>query len=350
MKSATLKRNKRRSRTERERKASLGLAPLTVEIEDESDQGEVLTETDSLISEQEESLMQEEELEAHASEDLVKLYLQEIGRVPLLTRQEEVSLAKRVVRGDEQARQELALANLRLVVSIAKRHKGSGLPLLDLIQEGNIGLMKAIEKFDYTKGYKFSTYATWWIRQAITRAIADKARTIRIPTHMLELMRKIYKAEEEYVQNQGAPPTSAELARMLRIPEEEIERARKITPYTRSFEEPVGDEEESVLGDFLWAEESSALRKALQELSVEELYDALDELSERERLILEYRFGLREGQQPMTLERVGELFDLSRERIRQIEKETLEKLAHGPLRKRLEHFESLIQEEDIQLS
>ena len=321
----------------------------TIDIDEELQEEEV-PEPASLISDQEESLMEDEELEAHASEDLVKLYLQEIGRVPLLTREEEVKLAKRVARGEEKARQQLALANLRLVVSIAKRHKGSGLPLLDLIQEGNIGLMKAIEKFDYTKGYKFSTYATWWIRQAITRAIADKARTIRIPTHMLELMRKIYKAEEEYVQNHGTPPTSEELAKMLKMPQEEIERARKITPYTRSFEEPVGDEEESVLGDFIWAEESSALRKALQELSVEELYGALDELTERERLILEYRFGLREGQQPMTLERVGELFDLSRERIRQIEKETLEKLAHGPLRKRLESFESLIQEEDIQLS
>ncbi len=320
----------------------------SVDLLDE--ESEETAEPPSLLADQEEEFMEEEEMEANASEDLVKLYLQEIGRVPLLTREEEVKLAKRVARGEEKARQQLALANLRLVVSIAKRHKGSGLPLLDLIQEGNIGLMKAIEKFDYTKGYKFSTYATWWIRQAITRAIADKARTIRIPTHMLELMRKIYKAEEEYVQNHGVPPTTEELAEMLKMPKEEIERAKKITPYTRSFEEPVGDEEESVLGDFIWSEDRSALREALKELSVEELYEALGELTERERRILEYRFGLRNGQQPMTLEKVGELFHLSRERIRQIEKEALEKLAHGRLRRRLAQFESLIQEEEIQLS
>jgi len=302
------------------------------------------------LPDREERAVEEDEMDTNASEDLVKLYLQEIGRVPLLTRDEEVSLAKAVAEGDDEARKQLALANLRLVVSIAKRHKGSGLPLLDLIQEGNIGLMKAIEKFDYTKGYKFSTYATWWIRQAITRAIADKARTIRIPTHMLELMRKIYKAEGEHVQKVGTPPNSEELAAILEIPVEEIERAKKITPYTRSFEEPVGDEEESVLGDFIGTEDSSALQEALKQLSIEELYGALEELTERERKILELRFGLKEGQQPMTLEKVGELFNLSRERIRQIEKEALEKLSHSQLRKRLEQFESLIQEEDIQLS
>jgi len=289
-------------------------------------------------------------METNASEDLVKLYLQEIGRVPLLTREQEVELAQRVAAGDEEARHQLAVANLRLVVSIAKRHKGSGLPLLDLIQEGNIGLMKAIEKFDWTKGYKFSTYATWWIRQAITRAIADKARTIRIPTHMLELMRKINRAEEEYVQNHGEPPSIPQLAEMLGVPQEEIERAKKITPYTRSFEEPVGDEEDSMLGDFIGTSENSALKRALKELSVEELYAALEQLTERERRILELRFGLIEGQQPMTLERVGEQFNLSRERIRQIEKEALEKLAHSPLRRRLQQFESLMQEEDIQMS
>jgi len=323
------------------------MSTVGIELEDEG-----RAETASLTAGQEESLMEieEEEMATNASEDLVKLYLQEIGRVPLLSREEEVQLAKRVAEGDQVARQQLALANLRLVVSIAKRHKGSGLPLLDLIQEGNIGLMKAIEKFDYTRGYKFSTYATWWIRQAITRAIADKARTIRIPTHMLELMRKIYKAEGEYVQNHGVPPTTEELAQMLDMPKEEIERAKMITPYTRSFEEPVGEEEESVLGDFIGTEEGSVLRRALKELSVEELYGALSELTERERRILELRFGLLRDKQPMTLERVGELFDLSRERIRQIEKEALQKLAHGRLRKRLEQFESLIQEEDIQLS
>lgn len=323
-----------------------GIATLDVERTEEEEHPEVAT----IVADREETLMEDEELDTHASEDLVKMYLQEIGRVPLLTREEEVKLAKAVAKGNEEARKNLALANLRLVVSIAKRHKGSGLPLLDLIQEGNIGLMKAIEKFDYTKGYKFSTYATWWIRQAITRAIADKARTIRIPTHMLELMRKIYKAEGEHVQKHGVSPTTEQLAKILKMPLEEIERAQKITPYTRSFEEPVGDEEESVLGDFIGSQDNSALREALKQLSIEELYMALDDLTERERKILELRFGLREGVQPMTLERVGELFNLSRERIRQIEKEALEKLAQSRLRRRLEQFDNLIQEEDIQLS
>jgi len=284
------------------------------------------------------------------SEDLVKLYLQEIGKVPLLTREEEVRLARRVQRGDERAREQLAVANLRLVVSIAKRHKGCGMPLLDLIQEGNIGLMKAIEKFDPSRGYKFSTYATWWIRQAITRAIADKARTIRIPTHMLELMRKIYKVEEEYVQNNGYPPTLQEIAQLLNMPLEEIERAKKITPYTRSFEEPIGDEEDSTLGDFIGSKRAtSPMHAALSELQVEELWQALSELSYRERRILELRFGLN-GEQPLTLEQVGKEFDLSRERIRQIEKEALEKLRHTRLRQRLQQFENLVQEEEVRLS
>jgi RNA polymerase primary sigma factor len=284
------------------------------------------------------------------SEDLVKLYLQEIGKVPLLSREEEVRLARRVQRGDERAREQLAVANLRLVVSIAKRHKGCGMPLLDLIQEGNIGLMKAIEKFDPSRGYKFSTYATWWIRQAITRAIADKARTIRIPTHMLELMRKIYKVEEEYVQNNGYPPTLQEIAQLLNMPLEEIERAKKITPYTRSFEEPIGDEEDSTLGDFIGSKRAtSPMHAALSELQVEELWQALSELSYRERRILELRFGLH-GEQPLTLEQVGKEFDLSRERIRQIEKEALEKLRHTRLRQRLQQFENLVQEEEVRLS
>lgn len=308
------------------------------------------SETDVIFSDRSQSNGEEEEMERNASEDLVKLYLQEIGRVPLLNREQEVELAKGVARGDDNCRQQLALANLRLVVSIAKRHKGSGLPLLDLIQEGNIGLMKAIEKFDYTRGYKFSTYATWWIRQAITRAIADKARTIRIPTHMLELMRKIHKVEAEHVQLHGIPPSNEYLAENLNMPIEEIERAKKITPYTRSFEEPVGDEEDSTLGDFIGSDDRSALREALDELSVEELYDALADLTERERRILELRFGLIEGQQPMTLERVGEQFDLSRERIRQIEKEALDKLAHSKLRNRLEHFDHLSTEEEVQMT
>jgi RNA polymerase primary sigma factor len=295
-------------------------------------------------------LASEEELEGDLSEDLVKLYLQEIGKVPLLTREEEVKLAKRVARGDKKAKEQLALANLRLVVSIAKKHQGSGLSLLDLIQEGNIGLMKAIEKFDYRKGYKFSTYATWWIRQAISRAIADKARTIRIPTHVLELMRRIYKAEEEYVQEKGEPPSSQELSKMLGVPVEEIERVKKISPYTRSFEEPIGDEEEgSVLGDFIGRAKSSPLQEAFSEMQREELRRAIAELDERQRKVLDLRFGL-SGQQPMTLEEVGKVFGLSRERIRQIEKEALERLKAMKLRQKLISFENLIQEGEIHMN
>jgi RNA polymerase primary sigma factor len=308
---------------------------------------EVVTEPAATIQRppREETMDQE-----NLSEDLVKLYLQEIGKVPLLSREEEVRLARGVQRGDERAREQLAVANLRLVVSIAKRHKGCGMPLLDLIQEGNIGLMKAIEKFDPSRGYKFSTYATWWIRQAITRAIADKARTIRIPTHMLELMRKIYKVEEEYVQHHGFSPSLPEIAQLLNMPLEEIERAKKITPYTRSFEEPIGDEEDSTLGDFIGSKRAtSPMHAALSELQVEELWEVLGELSYRERRILELRFGLN-GEQPLTLEQVGKEFDLSRERIRQIEKEALEKLRHTRLRQRMQQFENLVQEEEVRLS
>lgn len=303
----------------------------------------------------EEELEQEEiEPETHQeddlSEDLVKLYLQEIGKVSLLTRDEEVKLARRVARGDKEARKQLALANLRLVVSIAKKHQGSGLSLLDLIQEGNIGLMRAIEKFDYRKGYKFSTYATWWIRQAISRAIADKARTIRIPTHVLELMRRIYKAEEEYVQECGEPPTIQDLSKMLGVPIEEVERVKKISPYTRSFEEPIGDEEEgSVLGDFIGRTKSSPLKEAFKQIKDEELRRAISSLPERERKVLELRFGL-SGQQPLTLEEVGKEFNLSRERIRQIEKEAIDRLRGMKLRQKLESFENLIQEGDFHLN
>ena len=318
----------------------------TLEIEEEELEEEI---------EEEIEIEPDHELESDLSEDLVKLYLQEIGRFPLLTREEEVKLAKLVAKGDKIAREKLALANLRLVVSIAKKHQGCGLSLLDLIQEGNIGLMKAIEKFDYKKGYKFSTYATWWIRQAISRAIADKARTIRIPTHVLELMRRIYKAEEEHVQEEGVPPNLEELSKMLSVPLEEVERVKKISPYTRSFEEPIGDEEEgSVLGDFIGKNATSPLQEAFSELQREELRRALQGLTDRERRVLELRFGLNvedesEPNQPLTLEEVGKQFNLSRERIRQIEKEALEKLRGMKTREKLKKFENLIQEGDFQL-
>jgi len=285
------------------------------------------------------------------AQDLVKAYLQDIGKIPLLSREEEVKLAKRIAKGDRKAREKLALSNLRLVVSIAKKHRGYGLPLLDLIQEGNIGLMKAIEKFDYTKGYKFSTYATWWIRQAISRAIADKARTIRIPAHMIGIIRKVHKAEEDYVQEHGVPPSLEELAQQLELPLSEIERVKKIAPYTRSLEEPVGEEEEgSVLGDFVGDEGyRSPVRETFNALKREELHEALEQLSYRERRILQLRFGLEDGH-TRTLEDVGEMFGISRERVRQIEKEALEKLKAMKLKERLERFESLIQENEFQPS
>ncbi|MFQ6090594.1 MAG: RNA polymerase sigma factor RpoD/SigA [Candidatus Bipolaricaulia bacterium] len=286
-----------------------------------------------------------EEKSRAASEDLVKTYLQEIGKVPLLTREEEVELAKRIEQGDEKAREKMALANLRLVVSIAKRYKGLGLPLLDLIQEGNIGLMKAVEKFDWTKGYKFSTYATWWIRQAISRALADKSRTIRIPAHIIEAIRKIYKIEEEHVQEHGVPPSLKELAEKLQLPIEEVERVKKAAYYPSSLERPVGEDGDA-LEDFIGNEEaSSPVREAFTALQKEELFRALSRLDYRARRILELRYGLHDNQ-TRTLEDVGKEFNISRERVRQIEKEALEKLRAMKLRERLKQLDDLIQQDE----
>jgi len=281
-----------------------------------------------------------------AAEDLVKTYLQEIGKVPLLTREEEIELAKRVQQGDEKAREKMALANLRLVVSIAKRYKGLGLPLLDLIQEGNIGLMKAVEKFDWTKGYKFSTYATWWIRQAISRALADKSRTIRIPAHIIEAIRKLYKVEEEYVQEHGVPPSLEELAERLDLPKEEVERVKKVAQYTSSLERPVGEDGDA-LEDFIGNEEAvSPAKEAFAALQKEELRQALERLDYRERRILELRYGLQDNR-TRTLEDVGKEFNISRERVRQIEKEALEKLRAMQLREKLKKLEDLIQQDEF---
>lgn len=280
------------------------------------------------------------------SEDLVKTYLQEIGKVPLLTREEEVELAKKVQRGDDKAREKMALANLRLVVSIAKRYRGLGLPLLDLIQEGNLGLMKAVEKFDWTKGYKFSTYATWWIRQAISRALADKSRTIRIPAHIIEAIRKLYKMEEEHVQEHGVPPSLGELAQRLGLPLEEVERVKKAAYYTSSLERPVGEDGDA-LEDFIGNEEApSPVKEAFSALQKEELLQALARLDYRERRIIELRYGLYDNR-TRTLEDVGKEFSISRERVRQIEKEALEKLRAMKLRERLKQLEHLIKQDEF---
>ena len=281
---------------------------------------------DELEKELERDEQPEEELEADLSEDIVKLYFRDMGKIPLLTRAQEVQLAKRVARGDPKAHEQIAVANLRLVVSIAKRRQGYGLSLLDLIQEGNLGLLRAIQKFDYRKGFKFSTYATWWIRQGIGRAIADQARTIRIPTNIGDLLRRIYRAEEMHVREKGTSPTSKGLAQLLGVPAKEIEQATKAGYFPRSLEEPIGDGEgEAVLEDFIRKDASSPVKEAFFQFKQEELHRMLQRLTERERRILELRFGLT-GTEPLTLEEVGGQFNLSRERIRQIQEEALEKL------------------------
>ncbi len=273
----------------------------------------------------------------------IRTYFGEISRVPLLTREDEVRLAKRIEAGDQRAKEELAEANLRLVVSIAKKYRGCGLPFLDLIQEGNLGLMKAIEKFDYTKGYKFSTYATWWIRQAILRAITNRSRTIRVPTHINELIRKIYQVERSFLKENGELPTPESLAHELETTVENIIKAKKTAQSMTSLDMPIGyDDDGSVLGDFIEDDTvDSPERETFEHLLVEELERALDErLTDREKRILELRYGLNDYQ-PKTLDEVGIEFGISRERVRQIQKEALAKLQDSDLKQRLEWFKLL---------
>ena len=277
------------------------------------------------------------------AENPIRTYFGEISRVPLLTREDEVRLSKRIEAGDQLAREELAEANLRLVVSIAKKYRGCGLPFLDLIQDGNLGLMKAIEKFDYTKGYKFSTYATWWIRQAILRAITNRSRTIRVPTHINELIRKIYQVERNYLKENGELPSPAKLAKELETTVENIIKAKKTAQSMTSLDMPIGyDDDGSVLGDFVEdGSVESPERETFEHLLVEELERALNErLTDRERRILELRYGLNDYQ-PKTLDEVGVVFGISRERVRQIQKEALAKLQDSDLKKRLEWFKLL---------
>ncbi|MCS7006597.1 MAG: sigma-70 family RNA polymerase sigma factor [Thermoleophilia bacterium] len=269
------------------------------------------------------------EPEAEAGElstDALQLFLKDIGRVPLLTAAQEVELAKRIERGDEEAKRAMIEANLRLVVSIAKRYRNQGLPFLDLIQEGTIGLVRAVEKFDYRKGFKFSTYATWWIRQAVARAIADKGRTIRMPVHVVEKLNRILRAERKLRAELGREPTVEEIARELEMPVEEVEHIRRSAQTPVSLERPVGDDDESEFGHFL-ADESTPLPDELAEdtLQREALRSILSALSERERRVLEMRYGL-DGQPPRTLDEVGRAFNVTRERIRQIEHQGLKKL------------------------
>jgi RNA polymerase primary sigma factor len=271
-------------------------------------------------------------------DDPVRMYLKEIGRVPLLTPEEEVDLAKRMEDGDEEAKRMLAEANLRLVVSIAKRYVGRGMLFLDLIQEGNLGLIKAVEKFDYRKGYKFSTYATWWIRQAITRAIADQARTIRIPVHMVETINKLIRVSRQLLQELGREPSPEEIASEMNISEEKVREIMKIAQEPVSLETPIGEEEDSHLGDFI---EDHDARAPAEEASFTLLREQLDEvlktLTEREQRVLRLRFGLDDGR-ARTLEEVGQKFGVTRERIRQIEAKTLRKLRHPSRSKKLKDY------------
>ena len=271
-------------------------------------------------------------------EDPVRMYLKEIGKVPLLSAEEEIELAKRMEEGDEQAKQKLAEANLRLVVSIAKRYVGRGMLFLDLIQEGNLGLIKAVEKFDYRKGYKFSTYATWWIRQAITRAIADQARTIRIPVHMVETINKLIRVSRQLLQELGREPQPEEIADVMDIPVERVREILKISQEPVSLETPIGEEEDSHLGDFIPDDNMPVPADAAAfTLLKEQLVEVLDTLPEREKKVLTLRFGLEDGR-ARTLEEVGKEFNVTRERIRQIEAKALRKLRHPSRSRKLRDY------------
>ena len=277
-------------------------------------------------------------VETIAIDDPVKIYLKEIGRVPLLNPDEELDLAIRIADGDVAAKKRLSEANLRLVVSIAKRYLGRGMQFLDLIQEGNLGLIKAVEKFDYTKGFKFSTYATWWIRQAITRAIADQARTIRIPVHMVETINKVKKVSSQLLHQNGHEPTAEEISEVLNMPTDKVREIMRVAQEPVSLETPIGEEEDSHLGDFIPDDDAPAPQDAASHtLLKEQLSEVLSTLTPREERVLRLRFGLEDGRS-RTLEEVGEVFNVTRERIRQIEAKALRKLRHPSRSKKLKDF------------
>lgn len=305
---------------------------------DEMDDEQLSAEAEAEERAERERLKQNAASVAANVDDPVKMYLKEIGKVELLTAEEEVNIAKRIENGDESAKKELAAANLRLVVSIAKKYVGRGLSFLDLIQEGNMGLMKAVDKFDYTKGFKFSTYGTWWIRQAITRAIADQARTIRIPVHMVETINKLVRIQRQLVQELGRDPTNEEIAAEMGVDEEKVREVKKIAQDPVSLETPIGEEEDSQLGDFIEDDTVISPEEAADYTMLrEELDNILSGLSDREKKVLELRFGLNDGM-PRTLEEVGKEFDVTRERIRQIEAKALRKLKHPSRSQKLKDF------------
>lgn len=299
--------------------------------------------SESDVQKIEEDATKEEEIDLSVPEgigidDPVRMYLKEIGRVPLLTAEEEIELAKRMEQGDEEAKRLLAEANLRLVVSIAKRYVGRGMLFLDLIQEGNLGLIKAVEKFDYRKGFKFSTYATWWIRQAITRAIADQARTIRIPVHMVETINKLIRVQRQLLQELGREPLPEEIAQQMDISVERVREIMKIAQEPVSLETPIGEEEDSHLGDFIEDEDALAPAEAASYMLLkEQLEEVLETLTPREEKVLRLRFGLDDGRS-RTLEEVGQEFGVTRERIRQIEAKALRKLRHPSRSKKLKDY------------
>ena len=312
----------------------LGVDLLNDDVDEEEPDIEDLKEVENLKLDE----ITETTYEGVNVDDPVRMYLREIGRIPLLTYEQELELAKRILDGDETAKQELAESNLRLVVSIAKKYVGRGMLFLDLIQEGNMGLIKAVEKFDYTKGFKFSTYATWWIRQAITRAIADQARTIRIPVHMVETINKLIRTSRHLLQQLGREPTPEEIAEEMEIPVEKVMEIQKIAQDPVSLETPIGEEDDSHLGDFIQDEDSPAPHDAAAyTLLKAQLEDVMGTLTPREAKVLKLRFGLEDGK-ARTLEEVGREFDVTRERIRQIEAKALRKLRHPSRSKKLRDY------------
>ena len=326
---------------------SLDAAGIDTIIEEDDDflppiDDDILPELDEIeeIEEvtEEEMIDTDSMADSFSTDDPVRMYLKEIGKVPLLTPEEEQELARRMAEGDEDAKRRMAEANLRLVVSIAKRYVGRGMLFLDLIQEGNLGLIKAVEKFDYTKGYKFSTYATWWIRQAITRAIADQARTIRIPVHMVETINKVIRVSRQLLQELGHDPSAEEIAEEMDMPVDKVRDILKIAQEPVSLETPIGEEEDSHLGDFIPDEDASEPAEAASfTLLKEQLMDVLSTLTPREEKVLRLRFGLEDGR-TRTLEEVGKEFNVTRERIRQIEAKALRKLRHPSRSKKLKDF------------
>ena len=308
---------------------------LNIEIVDDSVADDVLNDNDLNMSDDLEMTLSTEGI---AIDDPVKIYLKEIGSVPLLSPDEETELAKRMAEGDSYAKKRLSEANLRLVVSIAKKYVGRGMQFLDLIQEGNLGLLKAVEKFDYTKGFKFSTYATWWIRQAITRAIADQARTIRIPVHMVETITKVKKVSSQLLHETGHDPSAEEIADKLEMPAERVREIMRIAQDPVSLETPIGEDEDSHLGDFIPDDDAPAPADAASLMLLkEQLNEVLSTLTDREAKVLRLRFGLEDGRS-RTLEEVGKEFDVTRERIRQIEAKALRKLRHPSRSKKVKDF------------